>query len=39
MKDQMKISGIITEIIDFNKEVQKQRGSSLKILTSDQANA
>ena len=30
------ISGIISEIIDFNKEVQKQRGLGLKILTPDQ---
>ena len=29
------ISGIISEIIDFNKEIQKQ-GSGLKILTPDQ---
>ena len=35
----MKISGIIIEIIDFNKEVQKQQSSSLKILTPNQANA
>ena len=30
------ISGIIREIIHFNEEVQKQRGSGLKILTPDQ---
>ena len=30
------ISGIISEIIHFNEEVQKQRGSGLKILTPDQ---
>ena len=30
------ILGIIGEIIDFNKDVQKQRGSGLKILIPDQ---
>ena len=30
------ISGIISKIIDFNKEVQKQQDSGLKILTSNQ---
>ena len=30
------ISGIISEIIHFNEEVQKQQGSGLKILTPDQ---
>ena len=27
------ILGIINEILDFNKEIQKQQGSGLKILT------
>ena len=30
------ILGIINEILDFNKEIQKQQGSSLKILTPNQ---
>ena len=30
------ISGIISQIIHFKEEVQKQRGSGLKILTPDQ---
>ena len=30
------VLGIINEIIDFNKEVQKQGGSGLKILTPNQ---
>ena len=30
------ILGIINEIIDFNKEVQKQQGQGLKILTPNQ---
>ena len=28
--------GIISEIFDFNKEIKKQQGSRLKILTPDQ---
>ena len=31
-----RILEIITKIVDFNKEVQKQQGSGLKILTPDQ---
>ena len=31
-----RILEIISEIIDFNKEIQKQRGSGSKILTPDQ---
>ena len=30
------ILGIINEILDFNKEIQKQQGSGLKILTPNQ---
>ena len=30
------ILGIINEILDFNKEIQKQQGSDLKILTPNQ---
>ena len=30
------ILGIVNEIIDFNKEIQKQRGSGLKTLTPNQ---
>ena len=30
------ILGIVNEIIDFNKEIQKQRGSGLKVLTPNQ---
>ena len=28
-----KILGIVSVILEFNKEIQKQRGSGLKILT------
>ena len=30
------ILGIINEILDFNKEIQKQQGSGLKTLTPNQ---
>ena len=30
------ILGIINEILDFNKEIEKQQGSGLKILTPNQ---
>ena len=30
------ILGIISDILDFNKEIQKQQGSGLKILTPNQ---
>ena len=30
------ILGIVNEIIDFNKEIQKQQGSGLKVLTPNQ---
>ena len=30
------ILGIINKILDFNKEIQKQQGSGLKILTPNQ---
>ena len=36
MKKTNRILEIITKIVDFNKEVQKQQGSGLKILTPDQ---
>ena len=29
-------TGIVSEILDFNKEIQKQRGSELKIQTPEQ---
>ena len=31
-----KILGIVSVILEFNKEIQKQRGSGLKILTPNQ---
>ena len=36
MKNQMIYWGIINEILDFNKEIQIQQGSGLKILIPNQ---